>query len=504
MRAFSGDSTLVEGFVLNDSQSCYLLDTSVILDDPLNILRISENNENIVAITDIVLAELNNKKDDMRSEAGFRAREFFRLSDNDKGSTIAYADLPDCLKQCKDKEVSKNDLYYRLVLPFEPSVLESDSAASEIPLYIVYRSDYRVSHSYGEAKGLNDAKIGEIAKDYALTLLTNDISFKIAAEVKNIAAESIRNSRVENVDAIEFSHSYYYEDEPLINDGKEHHDFEQITFIQKAESEHNEIYETGIQRYAMQMHGKLEWCDFDRRFGEYFDEDLVRPINLEQKFYYTILTHPYSSITVVAGSTGSGKTLMALQAGLELMKEGIVEGIVYARNTVTSSDPQAELGFRKGDEDQKLGYFMYPLYSAINYTIEHQTKRSIEAKVEFTGNINTTKRENATEQFMAKYNIEVMDIAHMRGTTISRKFVIIDEAQNMTNATMKLIGTRMGEGTRLVLMGDTHQIDHPFLSKRRNALVTMLHKAQHSDFIAGIQLRHTIRSEVANWFDKNL
>ena len=254
----------------------------------------------------------------------------------------------------------------------------------------------------------------------------------------------------------------------------------------------------------MLMHGKPEWCDFDRRFGEHFDEDLVRPINLEQKFYYTILTHPYSSITVVAGSTGSGKTLMALQAGLELMKEGIVEGIVYARNTVTSSDPQAELGFRKGDEEQKLGYFMYPLYSAINYTIEHQTKRSIEAKVEYTGNINTTKRENATEQFMAKYNIEVMDIAHMRGTTISRKFVIIDEAQNMTNATMKLIGTRMGEGTKLVLMGDTHQIDHPFLSKRRNALVTMLHKAQHSDFIAGIQLRHTIRSEVANWFDKNL
>lgn len=489
---------------MNDSQSCYLLDTSVILDDPLNILRISENNENIVVITDIVLAELNNKKDDMRSDAGFRAREFFRLSDNDKGSTIGYADLPDCLKQCKDAEACRDDLYYRLVLPFEPSVLGNRDFDNEVPLYIVYRSDYRISRVFDEKKGLNDAKIGEIAKDYGLTLLTNDISFKIAAEVQDIASESIRNSRVENADAIEFSHSYYYNEEPFVDDEKEHNDFEQMTFIQKAKSEQNEVYETGIQRYAIKMHDKLEWCDFDRRFGEYFDEELVRPINLEQKFYYTILTHPQNIITVVAGSTGSGKTLMALQAGLELVKEGLVEGIVYARNTVTSSDPQAELGFRKGDEDQKLGYFMYPLYSAINFTIEHQTKRSIEAKVEYTGNINTTKRENATEQFMAKYNIEVMDIAHMRGTTISRKFVIIDEVQNMTNATMKLIGTRMGEGTRLVVMGDAHQIDHPFLSKRRNALVTLLNKAQHSDFIAGIQLRHVIRSEVANWFDKNL
>lgn len=488
---------------MSDSQNCYLLDTSVILDDPINILRISENNENIVAISDIVLAELNNKKDDMRSDAGFRAREFFRLSDNDKGQTISFEDLPECLKQNVDKEACKEDLYYKLVLPFEPSVLGNRDYDNEIPLYIVYRNDYRIVRSYSEAKGLNDAKIGEIAKDYGLTLLTNDISFKIAAEVQNIAAESIRNSRVENADAIEFAHNYYYEDEPAVQEKDEHHDFEQITFIQKAQSEQNEIYETGIQRYAMTMNNKLEWCDFDRRFGEHFDSELVRPINLEQKFYFTILTHPHNFVTVVAGSTGSGKTLMALQAGLELVKEGIVEGIVYARNTVTSNDPQAELGYRKGDQEQKLGYFMYPLYSAINFTIEHQTKRSIDARIAYTGNINSTKRENATEQFMAKYNIEVMDIAHMRGTTISRKFVIIDEGQNMTNATLKLIGTRMGEETRLVVMGDPHQIDHPFLSKRRNALVTLLQKAKYNDFVAGIQLRHTIRSEVANWFDKN-
>ena len=488
---------------MSDSQNCYLLDTSVILDDPINILRISENNENIVAITDVVLAELNNKKDDMRSDAGFRAREFFRLSDNDKSGMISADELPECLRHCDTKETCQNDLYYRLVLPFEPSLIGNHDHDNKVPLYIVYRSDYRMDRTFSEAKGLNDAKIGEIAKDYGLSLLTNDISFKIAAEVQGIPTESIRNSRVENADSIEFAHSYYYDDEPKIDDEDEHHNFEQVTFIEKASSAHNEIYETGMQRYAMTLNGSLEWCDFDKRFGEYFDDSLVRPINLEQKFYFSIMTHPQNSVTVVAGSTGSGKTLMALQAGLELVKEGIVEGIVYARNTVTASDPQAELGYRKGDQDQKLGYFMYPLYSAVNFTIEHQTKNSIDAQVEFAGNTNSIQRENATEQFMAKYNIEVMDIAHLHGTTISRKFVIIDEAQNMTNATLKLIGTRMGDETRLVIMGDPHQIDHPFLSKRRNALVSLLQKAKHTDFVAGVQLRHTIRSEVANWFDKN-
>ncbi|WP_345988863.1 PhoH family protein [Sulfurimonas sp. HSL1-2] len=490
---------------MSPTQKYYLLDTSVILDDPANILRISENNKNIVAITNTVLAELNNKKDDMRSDAGFRAREFFRLADYEVGQTLRFEELPEPLRRSRETAPNNSDCYYRLTLPFAPDLNPEAGGETNVELLIIYREEYRIAKSYSEPKGFNDAKIAEIASDYHLKLVTNDISFKIAAEVQGIEAQSLRNASVERPDAIEFAHTVTYHDEPELGTDADFRNFEQFSFIQEATSEgHNEIYETGLQRYAVIYNGHLEWCDFDKRFGEYFDETLIRPINLEQKFYYTILTHPQNHLTVVAGSTGSGKTLMALQAGLEMVKEGIVEGIVYARNTVTASDPQAELGFRKGDEHEKLGYFMYPLYSAINYTIEHQNKHSIESQVEFTGNTNSTKRENATELFMAKYNIEVMDIAHMRGTTISRKFVIIDEAQNMTNATMKLIGTRMGDETRLVVMGDPHQIDHPFLSKRRNALVTMLNKAQHSDFLAGIQLRHTIRSEVANWFDKNL
>ncbi len=481
---------------------CYMLDTSVILDDPENILRTSENNFNTVAITNIVLAELDGKKDDMRSDAGFRAREFFRLADAAKGRTLTVDELPDCLKPHSGiTDACAADCYFLLQLEFDKSLHGAEM--QPIDLYIVYREEYRASLSYYEVKGLNDAKIAEIAADYGLTLLTNDISFRISAKVRNIPADSIQNASVEKPENITFAHTYTYYDEPALPKDTEHRSFEQLTFIQEAKSESKEIYETGIQRHAMTVNGQLEWCDFDTRFGEHFDHNLVRPINLEQKFYYSILTHPLNSVTVVAGATGSGKTLIALQAGLELFNEGIVDGIVYARNTVTANDPHAELGYRKGDQEQKLGYFMYPLYAAINFTIEHQIKFSIDSQVEYTGTVNSPKRENATEQFMLNHNIEVMDIAHMRGTTISRKFVIIDEAQNMTNATMKLIGTRMGNETRLVIMGDPNQIDHPFLSKRRNALVTLMNKALHHDFLAGIHLRHTIRSEVANWFDKN-
>ena len=486
---------------MGTTQKCYLLDTSVILDDPANIFRIAEENNNVVVISSTILAELNNKKDDMRSEAGFRAREFFRLTDSVAGESVPYEALPECFREKINEfdAMRLTDFYYRLRLLFD------ENRDTTVDLYIIFREHFKADEHYKEPRGLNDARIAEIAKEYSLILLTNDISFKIAAEIQGINAQTIRNASVEHPDKIEFFHTCTYTDTPDEGVAREFSGFDQITFLQQAVvAGHNEVYETGLQRHAMVIGDRLEWLDFDRRFGDYFDETLIRPINLEQKFYFSILTHPLNHVSVVSGSTGSGKTLIALQAGIEMVKEGIVEGIVYARNTVTANDPQAELGFRKGDEHEKLGYFMYPLYSAINYTIEHQNKYSIEAQVEYTGNTNSTRRENATELFMAKYNIEVMDIAHMRGTTISRKFVIIDEAQNMTHATMKLIGTRMGEETRLVIMGDPRQIDHPFLSKRRNALVTMLKKAQSSDYIAGVQLRQTIRSEVADWFDKNL
>lgn len=486
---------------MSEKEKAYLLDTSVILDDHTNILRISKENRNAVVITNIVLAELNNKKEDMRSEAGFQAREFFRLADISFGEPIAAVELPSCILDQINPSQCANDRYYRLALKFDRSLLHGEEVF--IDFYIIHREHYRISTFFDEPKGINDAKIGEIAQDYDLALVTNDMSFRIASEIRGIPTQSIRNSTVEAADEIDFSSTYTYTETPEFPTDREHHNFEQLTFIQQAISDSTEVYETGIQRYAFTFNGQLEQCDFDRRFGEHFDEKLIRPMNLEQKFYFAMMTHPQNFVTVVAGSTGSGKTLIALQAGLELVEEGIVEGIVYARNTVTSNDPQSELGYRKGDEEQKLGYFMYPLYSAINFTIEHQSKHSIDARVEFTGTTNSPKRENATELFMKKYNIEAMDIAHMRGTTISRKFVIIDEAQNMTNATLKLIGTRMGEETRLVVMGDSGQIDHPFLSKQRNALVNLLNKAQHSDFIAGIQLRHTIRSNIANWFDKN-
>lgn len=97
-----------------------------------------------------------------------------------------------------------------------------------------------------------------------------------------------------------------------------------------------------------------------------------------------------------------------------------------------------------------------------------------------------------------------MDIAHARGVSIARKFVIFDEAQNASDATIKLIGTRIAQDCKIAFLGDWKQIDHPYLSRFRNGAVTLLQKAQNSDFLSGIQLKNTIRSEIAEWFEENM
>jgi len=479
----------------------YLLDTSVILDDPTNILRLHDHGENIICITNIVLAELNNRKEDVRSEAGFRAREFFRLADNELGKSLKFNKLPS-ISSGIDKKLIKGDKYFKMIIQYPVSEGE-DADDVMVPLYVVFRPHYRISDTYREPQGLNDAKIGEIALDYQWILVTNDIAFKIAASIEDIPSQTLRHSQVNDPSQINFEHTIRYTDASTLNKEVDLLNFAQVTCKEMGKSESGEAYETGIVKYGLALNGLIDIADFNLRFGEHFDTSIVRPINLEQKFYYATLTHPLNNITVVTGSTGSGKTLIALQAGIEMFKDGLIEGIVYTRNTITSNDQQAELGFRKGDEGQKLGYFMYPLYSAVNYTIEQMKEHSFDPHVEFSGDTNSIKEENATSAFMEKYNIEVMDLAHLRGTTISKKFVIIDEAQNMTHATLKLLGTRMGEGTKLAVLGDINQIDHPFLSKRRNALVALLQKAEKDHFVAGIILRHTIRSQTADWFDKN-
>ncbi len=469
-----------------------MLDTSIILDDTQNIIFLWQDSQNQLFISDVVIEELDKKKD-LQNETGYFAREFFRCINSDSLNSDS---LNESIQNANIASIAKNhnDFVQEILFKFEEY---------SIPLTLIYRPHYKIppqEHSY------NDSKLIEIARDYNLILLTNDISLKVRTQAQGILAQSLFRDRVENPSDIDFWHCFEVHKDSALSDLAQDERFSKLkqwSLIQIDEMDNTDsaLYKTGKKIFGLKVDREFVELNLDEILK--VNQPYITPINLEQKMLYALLTHSQNNLTIATGSTGSGKTLIALQAGITLVKNGVVDGIVYMRNTITANDKEAELGYRKGDESQKLGYFMYPLYSAINFTIDKLQESSLAKRIEYRGEVNGIQKQAATEYFIQKHNIEIVDIAHARGISIGNKFVIFDEVQNASNATIKLIGTRIGQGSKIVFLGDWAQIDHPYLSKFRNGALSLLSKALKDDFIAGIQLRQTIRSDVASWFGEN-
>lgn len=459
-------------------QRC-LLDTSIILDDTQNLVYLHQKHYTLY-LSDIVLEELDRKKDS-KSESGFFAREFFR------GITNA-------LDTHEEPALEGDHI----------SKIEFKSGELCVPLCVITRRRYKTA---ALEYGYNDACLREIARDYGLVLLTNDIALRVRSLTENIESHPLKRGQVLNPSELDFIHRTTLlrdlSDKAAFENSQAFKSLSQWHIVEITEADYTDSarYLTGRKYFGLKLRQRLEILDLDSIIKE--QAPYIVPINIEQKLAYALLTHHQNDLSIITGSTGSGKTLMALQAGISLQKLGIVEGIIYMRNTVTANDREAELGFRKGDEIQKLHYFMYPLFSSVNFIIESLKGQSLAKRIEYRGESRGIDKEEATQLFLHKHRIQVMDIAHARGVSLHNKFVIFDEVQNASDATIKLIGTRLGEGSRLVFLGDYNQIDHPYLSRLRNGALSLLSRALEDDAIFGLQLRHTIRSKIARWFDKN-
>ena len=464
----------------------FFIDTSVVLDSVENIFALSENNKNMLWISDVVLKELNYHKD-KGQETAFFARNFFRLLNGEGENTI--------------KEIE---------IPIEPSTSNLDWRGDKISVFECYSKEFNktltigiiVRKEYINKNDINDLKILEIVNDYGFELVTNDMALKIMALSNKLKASMLKRDMVNSPEDICFKKEYFYsnKEKEIKKISKNEKNFNKIILTEKQKKSNIEI-ETGKKDFYIKINNLLEPLISD----ENLKKMIVPPINLEQKFYVTMLQHSSLKIMVVTGSTGSGKTLLALQEGMRRVKDknSPINGIVYLRNTVTANDKIAELGYRKGDEQQKLSYFGYPLFGNINFIIEKKLQKGGKSLEEIKKAKNSFVYKDAlTEEFMNEYNIQMMDIAHARGITITNKWIIFDELQNATKSTLKLIGTRVGEGSVLICMGDFKQVDHPYLSKNRNALVSLLEIAKKDNNIAAIQLRKTVRSNIANWFQE--
>jgi len=205
----------------------------------------------------------------------------------------------------------------------------------------------------------------------------------------------------------------------------------------------------------------------------------IVPRNAEQSFAIHALCNSEVPLVSISGKAGTGKTLLALAAALE--QRSSYRQIMLARPIVPLSNK--DIGYLPGDIQSKISPYMQPLYDNLA-VIRNQFAEQSEMS-QLLGRLLDDKK------------LIIEPLAYIRGRSLVKMYMIVDEAQNLTPHEVKTIITRAGEQTKVVFTGDIHQIDHPYLDSQSNGLSYLIEKMQGQPLYAHINLEKGERSELA-------
>jgi PhoH-like ATPase len=209
--------------------------------------------------------------------------------------------------------------------------------------------------------------------------------------------------------------------------------------------------------------------------------------NREQNFALNVLMDPDIDFVTLQGPAGTGKTLLTLAAGLaQTLDHARYREILMTRVTVPLGE---DIGFLPGTEEEKMTPWMGALMD--NLEVLHSTQQG-------------DAWERAATQDLLRNRIKIRALNFMRGRTFLNKYLIIDEAQNLTSKQMKTLITRAGPGTKIVCLGDLHQIDTPYLTERTSGLTYAIDRFKHWAHSAHITLSRGERSRLADFASENM
>jgi PhoH-like ATPase len=456
------------------NKKSWLLDTNILLDDPQNIIKLSNNSKNLIIIPETVIDELDSKKTGF-DIISYHAREFNRMMSDSE--IVGHSNI--------------NHTAKRVIVNYQ---------GCEIHLVSLLKYDTTIENT--DVKILNDRKIIEcalkISKEYPnLLVLSNDIAFRSKCILENINVEPYKTDNKKETE-IEFFKSFETQHEislPILEVEKLEKDLG--VEIPKSISGIEIINpKTGINKYYYKVKDKLYEID----------EDLLQkqnavPMNREQRVLSSLILADNTDIIVVPGQAGTGKTLMALSGACALIekKNSKFEKIIYIRKTITSVDnKQEELGFLPGTLEEKMGGYLAPLYNSIEKLVKRKYK-----------NTNLRDKEVLEEkmkEFISKYRIEPAYEGFLRGSTLENSVIIIDEAQNESRSSMRLILSRIGQNSKVIVLGHNRQLDNPYCNALNNGFTYLCNETEkENEFdvnIVGCRLIKVVRSKIAKYGDE--
>jgi PhoH-like ATPase len=433
------------------SKKIFVLDTSVILYDSNAIKNFEEND---IAIPIQVLEELDNFKKGNET-VNFEAREFIRFVDEISKEKLINDWVP------LNGTTTGN---FKVILHSQNNGINSETVFDD--------SKY-------DNKILDCAlQLKEENPDQNVILVSKDICLRLKAKALNLAAEDYQTGKVKDVKTIDRRHVQI--------DGASEGLIDKLFAVGIGEPEllktknlyANQYFILKYRRKSALAYYNKEEAILERVTDQ--EAYGINALNAEQNFAMHALMNPAIKLVTIQGMAGTGKTLLALAAGLE--QRSSYRQIFVARPVVPLSN--RDLGYLPGDIKSKLDPYMQSLWDNLNF-IKEQFK-------------STDRNYKRIETMLETEKIAISPLAYIRGRSLVKIFFIIDEAQNLTPHEIKTIISRAGDDTKIVFTGDIHQIDTPYLDAQSNGLSYLIDKVKDHPIAAHITLAKGERSELAN------
>lgn len=427
----------------------YILDTNVLLHDPNSLLNFAENT---VLLPIEVIEEIDRFKRES-TELGQNARAVSRALDALRG---------------------------------EGRLSEGVALSNGGQLRIIFQ---KTSRSNGQAAVFSDNTVDNRILSLALNiqkeqprsatvLVSKDINLRIKADALGLQAEDYETDRVFIKDLYtgmievtvtpEKLASFRANGELELNGGKQYFPNEYCTL-----TDHTNPKRTALTK--VDASGTKLIPIIDSREGVWG----IRPRNREQHFAFDALLDDRVKLVTLMGKAGTGKTLLAMAAGLKrTVLDREFRRLVVARPTISMGK---ELGFLPGSLEEKLAPWMQPIHDAL----------------EMLGDLNMGHEHRRSGDLMRSGSIVVEALSYIRGRSIANQFMIIDEAQNLTPLEAKTIITRVGHGTKVIFTGDPYQIDNPYVDSSSNGFNYVVSRFRTEAVAAHVELQKGERSELA-------
>ncbi|BCV38176.1 MULTISPECIES: PhoH family protein [Shewanella] len=461
-----------------DDRKLFVLDTNVLLHEPLAIYSFKEHD---VVVPMTVLEELDQIKD--------------RKRDVSRDARVAIRALEDIL----GGKTTPEQIIKGVPLPSREGHTDATGTLAIFP-------DHQIEFTIGSLPGdNNDNRIINTAlhlqnqyEPRTVVLVTKDINMRLKAKGAGILlVEDYRTDQL--IDDIRFLSKGFHQFEGnfwehLHKVATERHGRHTVHDVPLKDLGDDLFY---INQYLLD--DESEFCgrvvgrsetslnvlDLGRDRLMNMEAWGVRPKNIYQGMALQALMDPDIDLVILTGPAGCGKTLLAMAAALEL----VVERNLYDKVIVTRNTPEIaeSIGFLPGTEEEKMA----PWLAAITDTLEVLHKHDVNP----SGSLN---------YIMEKANIQFKSINFMRGRSIQNSVVLLDECQNLTASQLKTMITRMGEGTKLICCGNLAQIDSNYLTAVTSGLTYMVERFKNFEGSANIYLNGVVRSRLAEFAEEQL